>query len=105
VQLIFSKVSSGTFNYTDLLWLLLLQKLTILFSISAIMTTSDLQFDVTNIDFGHCTIYEAITQSVQLTNNSMLPQEFGFVGLPEVAFTVFATDILDSHMTCGWQIP
>jgi len=61
------------------------------FSISAIVTTSDLEFDVSDIDFGHCTIYEAVTKSVQLTNNSMLPQQFGFVGLPEVYFSCIAT--------------
>ena len=63
------------------------QKRPAYFSISAIVTTSDLEFDVSDIDFGHCTIYEAVTKSIRLTNYSMLPQEFGFVGLPEVDFS------------------
>jgi len=57
------------------------------FSIHAVVTKSDLEFDVSSIDFGHCTIYEAVVKSIQLTNHSMLPQEFGFVGLPEVGLT------------------
>lgn len=52
--------------------------------VHAIVTNSDLQFDVTDIDFGHCTIYESVKASVKLTNKSILPQEFGFLGLPEV---------------------
>jgi len=59
------------------------------FTISAVVTTSDLEFSVNSIDFGHCTIYEAVTKSIELTNHSMLPQEFGFVGLPEVDSTLY----------------
>ena len=65
----------------------LCQKCPVPFTISAVVTTSDLEFDINNIDFGHCTIYEAVTKSVQLTNHSMLPQKFGFVGLPQVCLT------------------
>ena len=57
------------------------------FTVSAVVTTSDLEFDVSDVDFGHCTIYEAVIKSIQLTNHSMLPQQFGFVGLPEVELT------------------
>ena len=60
------------------------QKRPVPFSVHAVVTKSDLEFDVSSIDFGHCTIYEAVSKSIRLTNHSMLPQEFGFVGLPEV---------------------
>ena len=75
--------------------MLFLQKLPVQFSINAIVTTSDLEFNVSDIDFGHCTIYEAVTKSVLLTNNSMLPQQFGFVGLPEVDFSFMTTRVVN----------
>ncbi|XP_061869134.1 cilia- and flagella-associated protein 74 [Colius striatus] len=53
------------------------------FTVHAIVTTSDLEISPAQIDFGHCTIYEAVQANVTLTNKSILPQEFGFVGLPE----------------------
>ena len=48
------------------------------------MTTSDLEFDVSEINFGYCTIYETTRATVKLTNKSILCQPFGFVKLPEV---------------------
>ncbi|CAF4147780.1 unnamed protein product, partial [Rotaria magnacalcarata] len=56
---------------------------TVPFSISAILTTSDLQFDVEQIDFGCCTTTESVLAKVQLKNNSLLAQPFGFVNLPD----------------------
>ncbi|CAF2605545.1 unnamed protein product [Rotaria sp. Silwood2] len=56
---------------------------TVPFSISAILTTSDLQFDVENIDFGCCTTSESVLTKIQLKNNSLLAQPFGFVNLPD----------------------
>ncbi|XP_009982949.1 PREDICTED: uncharacterized protein CFAP74, partial [Tauraco erythrolophus] len=53
------------------------------FTVHAIVTTSDLEMSPAQIDFGYCTIYEAVQANVMLTNKSILPQEFGFVGLPE----------------------
>lgn len=53
-------------------------------TVHAIVTTSDLEISPMQIDFGYCTIYEAVQTNVMLTNKSILPQEFGFVGLPEV---------------------
>ncbi|KAL5014796.1 hypothetical protein ScPMuIL_009066 [Solemya velum] len=53
------------------------------FTVQAVVTNSDMEFDVTQIDFGHCTIYESAKQTIHLTNKSILPQEFGFVGLPD----------------------
>ena len=54
------------------------------YSLHAIVTTSDLEFDRTEIDFGYCTIYETVRATVSLTNKSILCQPFGFVKLNEV---------------------
>ncbi|XP_055984311.1 cilia- and flagella-associated protein 74 [Sorex fumeus] len=53
------------------------------FTVHAIVTTSDLQLSPSVVDFGYCTIYEAIRAEINLCNCSLLPQEFGFVGLPQ----------------------
>ncbi|XP_023555348.1 cilia- and flagella-associated protein 74 isoform X2 [Octodon degus] len=53
------------------------------FTVHAIVTTSDLELRPSTVDFGYCTIYEAVRVSVSLCNHSLLPQEFGFVGLPK----------------------
>ncbi|XP_074655233.1 cilia- and flagella-associated protein 74-like isoform X2 [Tubulanus polymorphus] len=53
------------------------------FVVHAVVTPSDMEFDQTKIDFGHCTIHESTKTTVQLTNKSILPQKFGFVGLPD----------------------
>uniref|UniRef100_A0A8C5MY74 Cilia and flagella associated protein 74 n=1 Tax=Leptobrachium leishanense TaxID=445787 RepID=A0A8C5MY74_9ANUR len=53
------------------------------FTVNAVLTTSDLEINPTEVDFGHCTIFEAVQCSIHLTNKSILPQEFGFVGIPE----------------------
>ncbi|XP_035200775.1 cilia- and flagella-associated protein 74 isoform X12 [Oxyura jamaicensis] len=53
------------------------------FTVHAIVTTYELEINPAEIDFGYCTIYEAVQTNVTLTNKSILPQEFGFVGLPE----------------------
>ncbi|KAK2188128.1 hypothetical protein NP493_143g01026 [Ridgeia piscesae] len=53
------------------------------FTVHAVVTYTDLEFDVKNIDFGHCTIYESVKKTVRLTNKSILPQQYGFVGVPQ----------------------
>ncbi|CAH7448717.1 Cfap74 [Phodopus roborovskii] len=53
------------------------------FTVQAIVTTSDLEINPVEINFGYCTIYEAIKTEISLINHSLLPQEFGFVGLPK----------------------
>lgn len=58
---------------------------TIPFSISAVLTSSDLQFDVDQIDFGCCTTSESVLAKIQLKNNSLLAQPFGFINLPDVS--------------------
>lgn len=62
----------------------LLQEKKVNFTVHAIVTTSDLEISPAQISFGYCTIYEAVQTNIRLTNKSLLPQEFGFVGLPEV---------------------
>nr|XP_008122497.1 PREDICTED: cilia- and flagella-associated protein 74 [Anolis carolinensis] len=53
------------------------------FTVHAIVTTSDLEINPAEVDFGYCSIFEAVQTTVTLTNKSILPQEFGFVGLQE----------------------
>ncbi|XP_072831702.1 cilia- and flagella-associated protein 74 isoform X3 [Vicugna pacos] len=53
------------------------------FTLHAIVTTSDLELSPSGVDFGYCSIYEAVRTQVSLCNHSLLPQEFGFVGLPK----------------------
>ncbi|XP_045155164.1 cilia- and flagella-associated protein 74 [Echinops telfairi] len=53
------------------------------FTVQAIITTSDLEISPSEVDFGHCTIYEAIRTKITLHNHSLLLQEFGFLGLPK----------------------
>ncbi|XP_051805300.1 cilia- and flagella-associated protein 74 isoform X1 [Acanthochromis polyacanthus] len=53
------------------------------FTVHAVVTSSDLQFDQTEVDFGYCSIYQSVKSSIHLSNISLLPQDFGFVGVPE----------------------
>ncbi|XP_029292469.1 cilia- and flagella-associated protein 74 isoform X3 [Cottoperca gobio] len=53
------------------------------FTVQAVVTSSDLRFDRTEVDFGCCSVYNSVKSSVRLTNMSLLPQEFGFVGIPQ----------------------
>ncbi|XP_041712166.2 cilia- and flagella-associated protein 74 isoform X1 [Coregonus clupeaformis] len=53
------------------------------FTVHAVITSSDLCFDRTEVDFGHCSIYESVKTSVRLTNLALLPQDFGFLGIPQ----------------------
>ena len=55
------------------------------FVVNAVITNSDLEFDHTSIDFGHCSVYESVVYSVKLTNRSILPQLYGFLGVPDVS--------------------
>ncbi len=57
----------------------------VLFTVHAVVTSSDLRFDHTEVDFGHCSINESAQIAVRLTNCSLLAQEFGFVGIPKVS--------------------
>ncbi|XP_069383318.1 cilia- and flagella-associated protein 74 isoform X2 [Paralichthys olivaceus] len=53
------------------------------FTVQAVVTSSDLQFEQTEVDFGVCSIYQSVKSSIRLTNLSLLPQDFGFLGVPE----------------------
>ena len=55
------------------------------FTTYAVLTTSNLRFETKHVDFGFCTIYEEVTHTVQLTNCSKLPQNFGFINVPDVS--------------------
>ncbi|XP_041954743.1 cilia- and flagella-associated protein 74 isoform X2 [Alosa sapidissima] len=51
--------------------------------VHAVVTTSDLEFEHTELDFGHCSVRESVKLSLRLTNRSLLPQDFGFLGVPK----------------------
>uniref|UniRef100_A0A8D0NUS5 Cilia- and flagella-associated protein 74 n=1 Tax=Sus scrofa TaxID=9823 RepID=A0A8D0NUS5_PIG len=53
------------------------------FTLHAVVTTSDLELSPSVVDFGYCTISEAVRTQVGLCNHSLLPQGFGFVRLPK----------------------
>ena len=50
----------------------------------ATITSSDFEFNLKEVDFGHCSVYEKVVKTIQLTNKSVLPQQYGFIGTPEV---------------------
>lgn len=72
------------------------------FTVQAIVTTSDLEISPLEINFGYCTIYEAIRTEISLSNLSLLPQEFGFVGLPKVPAVVIQGDV-EQDITAALQ--
>ncbi|XP_031421435.2 cilia- and flagella-associated protein 74 [Clupea harengus] len=53
------------------------------FMVHAVVTTSELEFDRTELDFGHCSVRESVKVGLRLTNHSLLPQDFGFLGVPK----------------------
>lgn len=55
------------------------------FTVRAIVTSSDIEFNVQDIDFGFCTVLESVRRTVTITNKSVLPQPFGFCGVPDVS--------------------
>ncbi|XP_065655305.1 cilia- and flagella-associated protein 74 isoform X2 [Hydra vulgaris] len=55
----------------------------ITFLLQSVITSSDIEFNTKEIDFGFCTIYERVSHPVKLINTSILAQEYGFVGVPE----------------------
>ena len=61
------------------------QVLPVPYSIRARVATSDLVFSSSDIDFGTCTLHESVVATLSITNTSILPQEFGFVHLPDVS--------------------
>ncbi|KAG7226924.1 hypothetical protein INR49_022219 [Caranx melampygus] len=53
------------------------------YTVQAVVTSSDLRFDRTEVNFGFCSIHQSVRSRVRLTNMSLLPQDFGFLGVPE----------------------
>lgn len=82
----------------------MLQIKPVVFTVHAIVTTSDLELNPPEVDFGYCTIYEAIRTQVSLCNHSLLPQEFGFVGLPKVPGMVREGQLGSSRLQPGQQL-
>ena len=64
----------------------LLQTRPVCFSVCAIVTPGDIAFNVKEINFGYCTTVESVRQTITITNKSILPQIYGFCGVPEVRF-------------------
>ncbi|CAH1239266.1 Hypp5775 [Branchiostoma lanceolatum] len=64
------------------------------FTIQAIVTSSDFEFDRRDIDFGFCSIYESVKTTIKLTNKSILAQPYGFVSLPETTIKLTNKSIL-----------
>eukprot|EP00051_Salpingoeca_urceolata_P017338 m.235455 g.235455 ORF g.235455 m.235455 type:complete len:1628 (+) comp18926_c0_seq5:189-5072(+) len=52
-------------------------------AVEAHATPSDIDFSLSEVDFGCVSVYESAIVPVTLTNKSALPQTFGFVGLPD----------------------
>lgn len=56
----------------------------------AIITSSDIEFSVREVDLGYCTTVESVRQTITMTNTSILAQLYGFCGVPEVSI-LFST--------------
>lgn len=84
----FSSLEINIFPATPWKWWLCfcVQVKPVNFTVQAIVTSSDLQFDQPEVDFGYCSVYQSVRSSVLLTNLSLLPQDFGFVSVPEVQY-------------------
>lgn len=53
--------------------------------VDAVITTTDLVLSPNPINFGFAEIHETVVTRLLITNNSLLPQNFGIVELPEVS--------------------
>ena len=58
------------------------QALPVYYTLRAQLTTGTVGFSSTSIDFGDTYITHATSRTVTLTNESLLPQRFGFVNIP-----------------------
>lgn len=73
-------------SYINLKWICFhLQTRPVPFTVRAVVTSSDIEFNVQDIDFGFCSVFESVRQTVTITNKSVLPQQFGFCGVPDVS--------------------
>ncbi len=64
------------------------------FSLKACITLSDIQLLPTSIDFGTCTVYESVVYTVDVSNKSCTPLEFGFINLPKVIDLIVHTKLI-----------
>jgi hypothetical protein len=60
------------------------QTLPVKFSIVAVLTRAELEIGKSEVDFGWCGTQESVLSSLDVTNKSLLPQEVGFVELPNI---------------------
>ena len=58
------------------------QVLDVIFRMKSKLTTSEITFLPAAIDFGPCFTDRTVSYPIQITNNSALPQKFGFTKLP-----------------------
>ena len=73
-------------SYINLKWICFhLQTRPVPFTVRAVVTSSDIEFNVQDIDFGFCSVFESVRRTVTITNKSVLPQQFGFCGVPDVS--------------------
>ena len=58
------------------------QVLPVEFTLAAKLSRPDVTWEPSTVDFGRCYTTQSASATVTLTNNSVLPQKFAFVGLP-----------------------
>ena len=68
----------------------------------ACISVSDVAISPTTIDYGTCTVCESLVCTVDITNSSCLPMDFGFIQLPKVnkimSFLVLSTCTCNSYL-------
>lgn len=69
------------------------------FTVRAIVTSSDIVFNMQDIDFGFCTVLESVRRTVTITNKSVLPQPFGFCGVPDVSNSLVLIYVQSGEMS------
>lgn len=65
-------------------FLIFFQTQPVKFVLQTVLTSSDLEFDANEVNFGYCTVCETVYKTIQLHNKSVLPQRYGFAATPEV---------------------
>lgn len=62
------------------------QSTPVTFIVTAVVTDSDITLSQTEVELGYCTIHESVVTTIELTNKSCLPQDYGFIHLPKVSY-------------------
>ena len=76
------------------------QALPVYYTLRAQLTTGAISFSQTSVDFGETYITQAMSKTITLTNQSLLPQRFGFPNLPpESLFTLSSAQ--NTYKTIG----